>query len=83
MVLSLLFSHAMNALQDTSEHRAKWTISMCSNQPRTLSHSAAPCPAFVFAPHYISNYLSFQGNTQPTIFVLRNMYDEFDAKTAY
>ena len=49
----------------------------------SLSHSAAPCPAFVFAPHYISNYLSFPGNTQPTIFVLRNMYDELDAKTAY
>lgn len=79
---SFLFGHAVNTLQDNAEHQAKWTIWLCAHI--NLSHSLTQLhPAFVFVPRYISNYLSFQRNTQPTIFVQGNMCDELDAKTAY
>lgn len=83
-VRTLFFSHATNALKDNSEHQAKWAISPGVQINLVRFHTQLnPCSAFVFAPNYIGNYPSFQGNIQPTIFVLWNMYDELDAKTGY
>lgn len=80
----LFLSHATNALKDNSEHQAKWAISPGVQINLVRFHTQLhPCSAFVFAPNYIGNYPSFQGNIQPTIFVLWNMYDELDAKTGY
>lgn len=43
---------------------------ICSNWPWTLSHLAAPRPAFIFASYYIRNYLSCSSNIHQIVFVL-------------